>query len=326
MFFLPMFDDNPTSRWPLICWLIMALCIAVFLYQLQLGGLAERRLLFSYAVVPLVLSGGEALPAELVRVHPWMTLLTSTFLHGGVLHLGGNMLYLWIFGDNVEDSMGSLRFLLFYFLCGAVAALTEVMINPGSAIPLIGASGAIAGVLAAYLLSFPRAKVRVMLVILVFVRWIKLPAFIVLGLWVALQFIAVPSALMASQAGTGGVAYFAHIGGFVAGLVLTPLFRRRGWQRPDAAVAGSNAETSNAAAAIFSAAEPARPGQREQAKQAADSDRPGSPWQAEEGQSLVSEADSRPVRTREIRNEFIARYRKPPRHSTTRLPSLRRKG
>ena len=146
-------------------------------------------------------------------------------MHGGLLHLGGNMLYLWIFGDNVEDSMGPVRFTLFYLACGVAATLTHIAIDPSSVTPLVGASGAIAGVLAAYLMLYPHAEVRVMIVILIFVRWASFPAVAVLAGWLIIQFLSAPASLSSDG---GGVAYFAHIGGFVAGLILTPFMRLSG--------------------------------------------------------------------------------------------------
>ena len=225
MFFLPLFDDNPTSRPPLVTWVIMAICILVFLIQATQPDRGQYEILLRYATIPAIVTGDALLPDALQSIPPWATLISSTFLHGGWMHLGGNMLYLWIFADNVEDRMGPLRFILFYMICGVAASFAHVMVDPGSTTPLVGASGAIAGVLAAYLLMFPRAKVRVIMVILIFIRWIYIPAFVVLGVWVLLQFVAAPSSLAGDG---GGTAYFAHIGGFLAGLALTPFFKRKG--------------------------------------------------------------------------------------------------
>jgi len=225
MFFLPLFDDNPTSRPPLVSWIILALCILIFLIQATQPDRGQYEILLRYATIPALVTGEADLPEGLRSIPSWATLVSSTFLHGGWMHLGGNMLYLWIFADNVEDRMGSFRFLVFYLSCGLVASLAHVLINPDSTTPLVGASGAIAGVLAAYLLMFPRAKVRVIMVILIFIRWIHIPAFVVLGVWILLQFVAAPSSLAGNG---GGTAYFAHIGGFLAGLVLTPFFRGKG--------------------------------------------------------------------------------------------------
>lgn len=225
MFFLPLFDDNPTSRPPLVSWMILALCILIFLIQATQPDRSQYEILLRFATIPAVVTGEAQLPQALQSIPSWSTLISSTFLHGGWMHLGGNMLYLWIFADNVEDRMGPFKFLLFYLICGMAASLAHVLIDPASTTPLVGASGAIAGVLAAYLLMFPRAKVRVIMVILIFIRWIHIPAFVVLGVWILLQIVAAPSSLAGDG---GGTAYFAHIGGFIAGLVLTPFFRRRG--------------------------------------------------------------------------------------------------
>lgn len=223
MFFLPLFDNNPTSRMPIISYLILASCVLVFVWQLGLSGYDERKAFLQFGIVPSVLLGSENLPAALALVPDWLTLITSMFLHGGFLHLGSNMLYLWIFSDNVEDSMGPLRFGLFYILCGIGAGLSQAIIDPGSNVPIIGASGGIAGILGAYILLHPRATVRVFMLILIFVRIISLPAWLVLGVWIAGQFAAAPSGL----SGGGGVAYFAHIGGFITGMALIPFFKRR---------------------------------------------------------------------------------------------------
>jgi len=144
-------------------------------------------------------------------------------LHGGWLHLGGNMLYLWIFGDNVEDSMGRGRFIIFYLLCGVFAALAQGLIDPSSQVPMVGASGGIAGVLGAYLMLHPKAAVRCLFIVIVFFRFINLPAWLVLGGWIGLQFAAAPQSFSGDG---GGVAYIAHIGGFLAGLALIPFFKK----------------------------------------------------------------------------------------------------
>ena len=223
MFFIPLFDDNPTGRVPVITWSLMALCVAVFLFQLGLDDESQRRFLFSYGAIPALITGAELRPSAFADLPDLATLVTSAFLHGGFLHLGGNMLYLWIFGDNVEEAMGAVKFTIFYIICGAVAVLAHTAIDPDSVTPLVGASGAIAGVLAAYLMLYPRAQVRVLVIILIFVRFISLPAVAVLAGWLLLQFLSAPAAF----SGGSGVAYFAHIGGFAAGLVLTPFFKNR---------------------------------------------------------------------------------------------------
>jgi rhomboid family protein len=150
-----------------------------------------------------------------------MTLVTSMFLHGGWLHVLGNMLYLWIFGNNVEDVMGHVRFIVFYLVCGLAAAAAQIAVDPSSQVPMIGASGAVAGVLGAYLVMFPAARVHVLVFLIFFIRIVEVPALIVLGFWLLIQLIA------AAQMAPGGVAWFAHLGGFLAGLVLIVPFRRR---------------------------------------------------------------------------------------------------
>ena len=221
MFFFPLYDDNPTRRRPLVTMAIIALCVMVFLWQASLAPRAEALAVFAYGLVPALLFGHAELPPQVAVVPAWATVVTSMFLHGGVLHLGGNMLYLWIFGNNVEDSMGRGRFVLFYLLCGAAAALAQALANTASEIPMIGASGAISGVLGAYALRFPRAHVHVLIPIFFWIYLIfKIPAVIVLGIWFFMQ---VFSGVTTSPAG-GGVAWFAHVGGFLAGLLLISAF------------------------------------------------------------------------------------------------------
>jgi membrane associated rhomboid family serine protease len=183
MFTLPLSDDNPTRRLPVVTWTVIAGCIAVFLWQSTLGVRAGNAIVYSLGLIPAVLFGSAQLPPELRLVPAPISILTSMFLHGGWMHLLGNMLYLWIFGNNVEDSMGRGRFIVFYLLCGMAAALVQSFTAPGSEVPMIGASGAIGGVLGAYLVLHPRANVRMLFVILFFIRVISVPAAVVLGLW-----------------------------------------------------------------------------------------------------------------------------------------------
>jgi membrane associated rhomboid family serine protease len=161
---------------------------------------------------------------------PMLTMFTSMFLHGGLFHIGGNMLYLWIFGDNVEDTLGHGRFLIFYLLSGVAAALCQAMLNPGSRVPMVGASGAISGVLGAYLVLFPYATVLTLVTFGFFIRFLHVPALIVLGFWIVVQLLNGYFTFSAQALGrgeSGGVAWFAHIGGFVGGMVLLFLFRPR---------------------------------------------------------------------------------------------------
>ena len=224
MFTIPLYDDNPTTRPALVTWAIILACVAVFLWQLGLAPREEVRASYALGLVPAVLFGTKALPPGAAMVSPWATIYTSMFLHGGWMHLIGNMWFLWIFGDNVEDALGRVRYFVFYFLCGTAAALTQAFANPDATQPMVGASGAIAGVLGAYLVLHPQANVRVLVWIIIFVRLINVPAVILLGLWFALQLF---SGLSTPLGGHGGVAFWAHVGGFLAGVILVTLLRRR---------------------------------------------------------------------------------------------------
>ncbi len=215
---LPIKDDNPTRSKPIITYLLIFLNVAVFGYELSL--MATGRLesfLYSYALIPREIVSGTAL----------YTLFTSMFLHGGLMHIFGNMLYLYIFGNNVEDIMGKTRFLIFYLISGLAASALQIFVNPYSEIPNLGASGAIAGVLGAYLVAFPRARVHCIVIFGFFVRWVVLPAIVVLFFWFVLQLLSGLGSLSYSSPNSGGVAYFAHIGGFIAGLLLVNFFRKR---------------------------------------------------------------------------------------------------
>lgn len=216
---IPLRDINPTARFPLVTILLIAANCAVFAYQLSMGREAEKAFLSSYAFVPEQLFASA--PAK--KHAALETLITSLFLHGGILHIAGNMLYLWIFGNNIEDAMTRIRFVIFYLACGVAATYSHALMNPASETPLIGASGAISGVLGAYLLLYPRAKVVTLVFLGFFVRTATVPAMVVLGFWFVFQFL---SALVMSTTG-GGVAWAAHIGGFIAGIALVGLFKRR---------------------------------------------------------------------------------------------------
>jgi membrane associated rhomboid family serine protease len=219
---IPLRDDNVTARTPVVTRVLVAMCVLVFVWQMTLGPQGGQVAVYALGVIPAVLLGRETLPAELTVVPPSITVLTSMFMHGGLMHLLGNMLYLWIFGDNVEDSMTRPRYVLFYLLCGVAAVLAQALPDPDSTIPMVGASGAISGVLGAYLLLFPHARVLVAIPLGFVLQTFRLPAGAVLALWFVLQLL---SNLFAS--GQGGVAFRAHIGGFVAGMLLIPLFRRK---------------------------------------------------------------------------------------------------
>lgn len=219
----PIRDHNPSGRRPYVVYALMALNIGIFLLYVPILDDPYRMGAFfrDWALIPRDLSGGGT---------P-MGLVTSMFLHGGWMHLAGNMLFLWIFGDNLEDTMGHLGFLVFYVLSGVAAGLGQVVSDPYSAVPTVGASGAIAGVMGGYLLMFPKARVDVIVIFIVFFKIFPLPAWIMLGLWFALQLF---SGVLVDTSG-GGVAYWAHSGGFLAGVILClPVWLRRGgpvfWQ------------------------------------------------------------------------------------------------
>ncbi len=224
---LPLHDDNPTTTRPYVTVGLMIANVLVFLWQhLLLSPEAGERIVYSLGVIPAVLTGREALPAELALLPAPATILTSMFMHGGFLHLAGNMLYLWIFGNNVEEAMGRVRFLAFYVLCGVAAVFAQVLPNPGSIVPMIGASGAISGVLGAYLLLYPRARVLLGLPLgFLIVQLGRFPAGWVLVAWFVMQLLM--GGMNATRHAEGGVAFGAHIGGFVAGLLLVTLFKRR---------------------------------------------------------------------------------------------------
>ena len=239
---IPLHDDNPTEITPVVTIALIALCSLVFLYQFSLPERAGETFVFHFGAIPAVIFGHEeALPDEAVGFPVTLTLLTSMFLHGGWMHLIGNMLYLWIFGNNVEDAMGHVKFVVFYLVCGVLAATSHALTDPSSAVPMVGASGAISGVLGAYLLLYPRAQVMVLIPLGIFMRMMYVPAGFVLGFWFVLQLL---SGGMSLGQGGGGVAWFAHVGGFVAGMVLIGLFknpdvrffapaRHRGWRSSD---------------------------------------------------------------------------------------------
>ncbi|MGH6735906.1 MAG: rhomboid family intramembrane serine protease [Methyloceanibacter sp.] len=218
----PISDDNPRLGTPMVTWSIIAVCVLVFFWQVSLGARGGEIAIFQFGMIPARLFGMADLDPALVAAPAWSTMFTSMFMHGGWLHLGFNMLFLWIFGDNVEDSMGHVRYLVFYLACGVAAALAQALVNPDSTIPMVGASGAISGVLGAYLLLHPHATVRTLIFLGLFVTMMHLPAMIVLGLWFVLQLV---SAAIANS-GEAGVAFWAHVGGFVAGMALVPLFKK----------------------------------------------------------------------------------------------------
>ncbi len=222
---IPIGDDpGPRRVTPLVTFSLIALNILAFVYELSLGSGVEG-LFRSAGVVPLEFARNQDLPPAAPGGTYYTTLLTSMFLHGGLLHIGSNMLFLWVYGDNVEDSLGHGRFLLFYLLCGLIASGTHIFFNRGSSIPSIGASGAIAGLLAGYLVLFPRASIRTLLFLGPFITMTRVPALLLIGFWFVTQVFSGVAALGESEQ-TSGVAFWAHVGGFVAGLPLVLLLRQ----------------------------------------------------------------------------------------------------
>ena len=221
---IPIRDHNPSRRPAYVTWALIAVSVAVFAYQSSLGDAGTLHFFDAWATVPSRISAGEGL----------VGLLTSMFLHADLWHLAGNMLFLWIFGDNVEDELGHVGFLAFYLACGALSALAQVATAPTDLIPLVGASGAIAGVMGAYLLFFPRARIDILIFLVVIVRILPIPAWLMLAVWGAMQVING----LGTEAGGGGVAYWAHAGGMVAGIAIAlPIWLRRGgrafWRRTE---------------------------------------------------------------------------------------------
>ena len=221
---LPIGDDREAGAGHgLVTYALVALNVLAFFLEIARPSDALQAFVTAWGVVPKEYSAGRDL-APLIPVPFWSTLLTSMFLHGGWMHLGGNMLYLWIFGDNLEHRMGHVRFLVFYLLCGLAAGIAHIVFNSGSNVPTVGASGAISGVLGGYLLLFPKNRVRV----LMYGGVAQVPALVVLGMWIVIQVVNSAGAMATTaDTGGGGVAYLAHVGGFVAGLVLAKLFARR---------------------------------------------------------------------------------------------------
>jgi len=214
---IPLKDDNPTSGKPVVTYFIIGFCILIFLIQLNSETYKDGQLFYSYGLIPSVLMGHNQLPLNLYAIPGWLTIFTSMFMHGGFMHLAGNMLYMWIFADNIEDDLGTTKFLIFYLLAGVGAGMTQVLMDTHSQVPMVGASGAIGGVLGAYLINYPNAKVLVLIPFGFFSQLIKIRALYVLGFWFILQFIS----------SGGGVAYAAHIGGFISGMILILFFNRK---------------------------------------------------------------------------------------------------
>lgn len=219
---IPISDDSPVRLTPVTNWLLMALCVAAFGWEISLGSEMEGALAV-LGFTPASLHHPMIPPSDFETLPPWITILTAMFLHGGVLHIAGNMLYLWIFGSHVEDAMGHGRYLVFYLISGVAASLAFAAMAPNSTVPMIGASGAISGVLAAYVLLYPRAQVRVIVPLGIIFYPLKIGAAWVVGFWFLLQLVSAFSAEADS-----GIAWWAHVGGFIAGGLITPLFKSAG--------------------------------------------------------------------------------------------------
>jgi len=214
---IPLKDDNPTASRPVVTYFLIGLCVLIFIIQFNSQAYKTGQLFYSYGLIPSVLMGKNQLPMDLYAVPAYVTIFTSMFMHGGFIHLIGNMLYMWIFADNIEDNLGPTKFLIFYILSGIGAAMAQVLMDTHSQIPMVGASGAIGGVLGAYLINHPKAKVLVLIPFGFFSQLIKIKALYVLGFWFILQFIS----------SGGGVAYAAHIGGFISGVILILFFNKK---------------------------------------------------------------------------------------------------
>jgi membrane associated rhomboid family serine protease len=228
---IPIRDDQPRFSTPYVTYFLVAFNTVVFLIELWVGMGSQRALngfIYEFGVVPRQVTGALGGSAHFNLAAAFLPMLTSMFLHGSWLHIIGNMWVLWIFGDNIEDYLGHFPYLLFYLICGLAASVTHIFLNLGSNIPSVGASGAIAGVMGAYFLLYPRARVLTIVPLIIFFTFWWLPAWIVLGYWFLVQFLSGAATSIAYSSGTsGGVAVWAHVGGFVAGIVLIKVFPER---------------------------------------------------------------------------------------------------
>ena len=241
--FFPIKDINPTERFPFVTIFFIAVNVAVFVYEMSLGPHLQA-FVAGYGAVPYEITHmvdlvGRSEGVPIVHTQgpgiPFATIFTSMFIHGGFLHILGNMLYLWIFGNNVEDVLGHVKFFLFYLISGIAAAAAHILTDPNSVIPTVGASGAVAGVLGAYLILFPRARVLTVVFVFIFIRLMMLPAGVLLVFWFVIQAFSGFASLGTGL--SGGVAWFAHIGGFIAGIILLFLF---GGRRPAVSTHGGS--------------------------------------------------------------------------------------
>jgi membrane associated rhomboid family serine protease len=216
---IPLRDVIPSRTTPYVTVGLIAANALVFLYEWTLGGRALEEFILYFGLIPAAFS--------------WVAVVTSMFLHGGFLHFGGNMLFLWIFGDNVEDRMGHGRFVVFYLLCGAAAALAQTAMSPDSLVPMVGASGAVAGVMGAYFVLYPHSRIVTLVPLFIFFHVMEVPALVFLGLWFVLQFVSGVGSIAAATGGepAGGIAFWAHVAGFVAGVSGVLVFRRPDRQR-----------------------------------------------------------------------------------------------
>ena len=225
MLFLPYKDDNPTRSFPIINCLIIGLNFWVFFaWQMPLDSKQQITYFSNFGFIPATFFGQFFYPTVEGIFWEWYSVLSSMFSHGGIAHLLGNMLFLYLYGDNLEDAMGKFRYLIFYIGCGLLAALAQAFLNPASQIPMVGASGAISGVIGGYLLLYPKANIRIFYWVVIFIGTVMVPAYLVLGLWLAEQVLLFPD----SMKNAGGVAIAAHLGGFAGGFILTPLFKKKG--------------------------------------------------------------------------------------------------
>lgn len=216
----PLKDDNPTQNTSFVTIAIIFLCILIYVYQLSLTDVNNNQFIYDYGMKPSFLFSGKGLKNNTLTAV--FTIFSSMFMHGGLLHLGGNMLFLWIYGNNIEDAMGSFKFIIFYLTCGIAAALLQALITPNSDIPMIGASGAVSGVLSAYFLLYPKARVSTLVILFFFITVIRIPAGILIGIWFITQLLNAYQ----TNPNSPGVAWYAHIGGFIMGALLIPFFKK----------------------------------------------------------------------------------------------------
>jgi membrane associated rhomboid family serine protease len=227
---IPIRDDQPRFSTPYITYFLVALNTLVFVYELAVGAQSREALnamIYEFGIVPDHIGAALTGEAHFSFAAAFLPILTSMFLHGSWLHIIGNMWVLWIFGDNIEDYLGHFPYLIFYLLCGFAAAITHIVLNAGSDVPTVGASGAIAGVMGGYFLLYPKSRVLTLVPLIVFFTFWWLPAWIVLGYWFLLQFFSGTTSIAYSSPSSGGVAFWAHVGGFVAGLILIKIMPRR---------------------------------------------------------------------------------------------------